>query len=117
MTIDVADAVGLADHAVGIDQVSPSFGPLGHRLLRRPLRLVQEAHSVVRVGQQTEREAVLLREPAVVLDRVERRAEDLDAELFELRGSITEPLAFPRSPIGEGFGEPPERDPPPAQIG
>jgi len=117
MTLDVTDPVSLADHAVGIDQVGPSLGPFGHRLLRRPLRLVEETHRVVGVGQQAEREAVLFREPTVVLDRVERRAEELDAERFELGGSITEPLAFPRSPIGEGFGEPPERDPPPAQVG
>ena len=117
MTLDVADAVRLADDAVGIDQVRAALGPLRHRLFRRPLRLVQEPHRVVGVGEQPEREAIFLGEPAVVLDRVEGGPEDLDAELLELRGSITEPRSLPRSPVGEGLGEPPERDPPPAQIG
>ena len=117
MSLDVADPIRLADDTVGVDQVRPSLRPLGHRLFRRPLRLVQEPHRVVGVGEQPEREAILLGEPAIVLDRVEGGPEYLDAQGFELGGSITEPLAFPRSPIGEGFGEPPERDPPPAQVG
>ena len=117
MSLDVADPIRLADYAVGVDQVRPSLRPLRHRLFRRPLGLVQEPHRVVGVGEQPEGEAIFLGEPAVVLDRVEGGPEDLDAQLLELWGSITEPLALPRSPIGEGLGEPPERDPPPAQVG
>lgn len=117
MPLDVAHAVRLADHAIGIDQVRAPLRPLRHRLFGNALRLVQLADGVIGVGEKAEREAVLLREPSVVLDRVEGRAEDLDAELFELWGSITEPLAFARSPVGERFGEPPERDPAAAQVG
>jgi hypothetical protein len=90
---------------------------LRHRLDGCPLRLVGLARNVVGIREEAEREAVLLREATVLLDGVERRAEELDAERFELGGSITEPLALPRSPVGEGFGEPPERDPLASEIG
>jgi hypothetical protein len=70
----------------------------------------------VGIREQAEREAVLLGERPVVLDGVEGGAEQLDAELLELWGSITEPRALQRSPRGERLGEPPERDPPAAQL-
>ena len=116
MSLDVAHAVRLADHAVRIDQVRTSFRPLRHRLDWGALRLIEPPDDVVAVREDAEREAVLLGETMVVLDRVERGAEDLDAERFELGGSITEPLALARSPVGERFGEPPERHPAASQI-
>ena len=116
MPLDVAHAIRPADDALRIDQVRAPLRPLGHRLDRRALGLVELSCDMVGVGEQPEREAVLLRETAVLLDGVERRTEDLDAERFELGGSITEPLALARSAVGERFGEPPERDPAAAEV-
>lgn len=116
MPLDVAHPIRLLDHAVGIDQVGASLRPLRHRLDRRAFRLVQFPHDVVRIREQAERETVFLGEATVVLDGVEGRAEDLGAELCELGGSITEPLALARSAGGECFWEPPEHDPSPAKV-
>lgn len=117
MSLDVAHAIRLADHTVGIDQVGTALRPLRHRLDGRALGLVELADGVVAVREQAEGKVVLLREPAVLLDGVEGGAEELDAERFELGGSITEPLTLARSPVGERFGEPPERDPSAAHVG
>jgi hypothetical protein len=113
---DVPDSVGLHDLAFGIDQVRPPLGPKRVRLIRMPLGLVQLPDLPLDVGQDPEREVVLLRERAILLGRVEGDPDELGAELLELWGSITEPPAFQRSPGGAGLHEPPEHHPPAPEI-
>jgi hypothetical protein len=74
-------------------------------------------HRPVDVREDPEREVVLLCEAQVLLGRVEGGADDLGAELLELWGSITEPLAFQRSAGGIRLHEPPEGHPVPSQVG
>jgi len=116
MSRDVPNPVRLADHAVRIDHERPSLRVLGGGLIRVADRLVAAADVSARVGQEREGEPVLLREGPVVLDRVEGGADQVDAQRLELGGSITEPRALQRSPLGERFGEPPEHDPPAAEL-
>src|SRR6266536_6275117 len=113
---DVRHPVRLGDPALRVDQVGPPLRVLGRRLLRGSLRLVAFAHRPVDVGEQPEREPVLLGEGPVVLGPVERDAHDLHAELLELGGSVTEPLALDRSTGGEGLGEPPQGQPPAPEV-
>lgn len=116
MSGDVPDPVGLADHALRIDHVRPPLRELGRRFLWESLRLVDLTRLPVDVGQEREREALLLGKGQVVLRGVERGADQGDACFLELGGSITEPLAFLRSPGREGLGEPPQDQPSPAVV-
>jgi len=68
------------------------------------------------VGQQAEREVVVLREGEVVLDRVEGGSEDLYAPVSELLGSVTEPDPFDCSTGGRGLRVPPEHDPASGEV-
>src|SRR4029453_10737473 len=92
------------------------LGCSGLRSAGGGLRPVGPPALPVAAGEKREREAVLLGERLVLLGRIERGAQDLCARLFELWGSVTEPLAFRPSTRGEGLGEPPEHDPTAPQI-
>jgi hypothetical protein len=67
----VLDPVGLPDHPLGIDQIGPTLGPLGHRLLGGPMRFVRLARRVIDVGQERKREGLELGELAISFGRVE----------------------------------------------
>lgn len=111
MARDVGYPVGLDDMPLGVDQVSPPLRLLWESLFGSSLRLVELADLPIGVGQKPEREPIVLGEGAVVLGRVERDPDDLEACFGELRGSVTEPPALQRSAGGERLGEPPERQP------
>src|SRR5438445_10457043 len=97
MAGDVGDPVRLPDLSFGIDQVGPALGIFGRWLLGRALGLVSRTGHAFGVRQQTEGEAVLFGECPVVPGSVERYADHLHAEAFELRGSIPAPPP-PRGP-------------------
>jgi hypothetical protein len=116
MTFDVGHLVGAPDDAVGVDEKGESLRH--HRpLLVRPLGGTERlTNRFVPIGQEAVGEALGLGEGLVLLGRVERDAEDLGVQGFELWGSVTEPPAFDRSAGRRGFRVPPEHDPSAAEV-
>ena len=108
---DVRDPVRPGDPAIGVDQVGPPLGEVGRRLLRSALGFVALTDASVLIGEQEEREALLLRETPVVFGGIEGDAQDLRTPRREFGGSITEPLSLRRSTLRVCLGEPPEHDP------
>jgi len=79
-------------------------------------RAVAQREAPVRVAEERERKAELLREGRVGLARVEARAQDLRVQLLEIADSITESDALGRSAGSVGPREEPEEDLLPVQI-
>jgi hypothetical protein len=114
---EVLDVVHPADDALGVDQERPAPGDRRPVVVGRPGGAVRLANGVVDVGQEAVREALRLGEGLVLLGRIEGDADDGGAEVFELRGSVTEPLPLDRS---AGCGRrriPPQHDPPTGEVG
>jgi hypothetical protein len=113
--VDVCDLVALGDDALGIDQVAVALGEV-HLLGARCSRFVQHTDLFRDVREQPEGEVELLTERPVGLGRVERDAEDLAAEPFELLGLITQALALNRSAGSVSHRVPPQQHPSAAEI-
>src|SRR5689334_2389546 len=112
---NVADLVRLADGPVGIDEVAV---PLGEADLvgARVTRLVLHADLLVVIGQQPEREVVLLPESLVRLRRVEADPEDLAGHALEVSGLVTQAFPLDRPTGGVGHRVPPQQHPTAAQV-
>ena len=115
--LDVGDAEGLPDDPVRIDDVRPALCVLGRGFLGRADGLVVAARRSIGVRQQRAEIVVLLRERQVGVGRIERGADHLHAERFEIGGSVTEPLQLEGSTRGERLGEPPEDHPRASKVG
>jgi hypothetical protein len=106
------DVVGLRDPAIRTDQVRDA-----PRIVR-VLRITRLEHIGALVeAEQLEREAELLGERAVLLDRIEARPEDDDVLRSVLADSITESVALERSTRGVGLGIEPEQHVRPGVVG
>ena len=71
---------------------------------------ISDGHGFVRVAQQIVGEAELLLERLIVFRAVHTAAEDDGILTLEIVDSITEPIAFDRSPGGIGFRIPPDQN-------
>ncbi len=105
--------LGRLDGGVGLEHLA--VRPDQHRFPRRLLGArfgdaVGRGHRSVQVAQQIVRKLKLLLELLVRLDRVETDADDDGVAVVEILDSITEPLAFDRSPGCIGFRIPPEKN-------
>lgn len=98
--------VGHGNLAVGADQDrdAPRPGRVGFR------RAVGDRRRLVLVAAQVVGEPEFLPEGRVVFRRIEANAENGNILARELLDSITEPIAFGRSPRRIGLGIPPEQD-------
>lgn len=113
MALDLrrGDDVRKLDRALGIDHVGDAPRIVDVGVVGRPLRVVLLPGDVLGVGEQQEREVVGVGERQVLLGSVERDAEDRRAQVFEFRGSVTEPATLDRSAGGGGLRVPPQHDP------
>jgi hypothetical protein len=114
--LDLLHQVCAADDALPVDQVGGAVRSPGSLLPGIPADPVPLPHRPVHVRDQEERECELLGERPVRLRRVKRRAENLGAQGFELRGSITEPLTLDPSPGRVRDDEPPQHHPSAAEV-
>ncbi len=73
-------------------------------------RAISDGHGFVRVAQQIVGEVELLLERLIVFRAVHTAAEDDGILTLEIVDSITEPIAFDRSPGGIGFRIPPDQN-------
>ena len=117
MHLDVLHLVGLADRALGVDEVRDTPGEAGGTVGGILQHVVGLCGIALRVGQKLEGQPPGLCKEFVLGGGVERRSEDLRPRLGEPLGSVTEPLPFLGSAAGGGLGEPPEHDPAPGEIG
>jgi len=106
--------VRLRDLSLGIDDVGDPAGVLGLRVVGRAIR---DPDLALHVAEKRERILELLRKCGVVLDRVERGAEDLGVLLLEFRVEVAEPATLERSTGGIGLRIEPEDDVLPPVIG
>lgn len=111
MVSDVAHLVRAPDHALAVDEVRHPHRERRVLVVVCSRDLVGAAHRAVDVGEQAEAELLLEREPAVVLGRVERRAEDDAVRLPEVIGPVTQRPSLDRSAGGRGAWIPPHQHP------
>ena len=90
MLAGIDRGIGAENRSLLVDQVADAIGITGVCTLARP---VGHPHLPLRVAQEREGEVELVAEVAVVLDRVEAHANDLDPSILELVDSIPESLA------------------------
>lgn len=109
----VGQVIRLRDLTARVDEVAHPAGQpvLEVRLTLFAHRVVQGTDRLVRIGQQAVGKALAVGEGLLVVDAVERRAEDGRVGGLEFWGSITEPATLQRSARGGGFGVPPQRHP------
>ena len=97
----------LRDLPVQSDDVTDPARGRGLRVVGRPIR---DADLAPDVAEEREREAVLLRERRILLDGVERDAQNLGVLLLVLGIEVAEPATFDRSTGSVGFRIEPEDD-------
>ena len=114
---DIAHVIGAVDAAVGCDQVAVPASKVGELVVGVACDVVGLADSVIEVAEQSEREALRLREVEVLCRRVERCTEDDDTEFVEAIGPVTQRLSLDRSTRRRGLGVPPQQHPMAEQIG
>src|SRR5256885_2118430 len=98
---------GVTDRAVRADHVRD---PLRGRILRAGARPVGHADLPPGVAQQAVWEAEFLREFGILLHAVERRSQDHDVFLLELRRQVAVPATLDGSPGRVGLREEPQDD-------
>ena len=111
MTSRVGHLVGLDDLSSRIDQVADPIGIVGELVIGVAQHLIGRTDVLVEIGQELEREAMLLPERLVVGGGVEGDSEYGAVGVGECLSLITQALALKRSTGCAGFGVPPEQHP------
>lgn len=111
MGLEILDLPCPGDGRVWSDEIGQSPRPVLVLVVGRAGRFKDLADLALGVGHQPELEVLAIAECLLRLAGVVGDAEDLGTCLYELWGSITEPLAFERSARAVGDGIPPQDGP------
>ena len=113
----ISHVVDVPDDARRVDEERAPFGDLGPAAAGRSPHAVGLGDATIDVGQQRERQLLIVGEGEVGARRIVGRADDGRAESFERWASITEALGLDRSTGRRRLRVPPQHDPATGEIG
>ena len=117
MAVYIGHVVDVPDDARRVDEERAPFGDLGPAAARRSPDAVDLGDVTIDIGEQRERQLLIIGEGEVGARRIVRRADDGRTEIFERWASITEALGLDRSTGRRRLRVPPQHDPTTGEIG